>query len=62
MKKSKAGKLKLVKTEGGYITLPLYDESKGGMIEEFKDELVEVFRDGKILKKWKLSEIRGRCK
>lgn len=57
-KKSKSGKLKLVKTETGYTTLTSKDEG----FEEAKDELVEVFRMGEILKEWSFEEIRERAK
>lgn len=57
-KKSKKGKLKLVKTETGYITLTSSDQG----FAEAKDELVEVFRNGEILKDWTFEEIRERAK
>jgi nicotinamide phosphoribosyltransferase len=57
-KKSKKGRLKLVKTDNGYITLTSKDEG----FEEAKDELVEVFRMGDILKEWSFEEIRERAK
>jgi len=57
-KKSKCGKLKLIKTENGYITLTSKDEG----FDEAKDELVEVFRNGEILKDWGFEEIRERAK
>ena len=57
-KKSKSGKLKLVKTETGYVTLTSKDEG----FDEAKDELVEVFRMGDILKDWTFEEIRERAK
>ncbi len=56
MKKSKSGRMKLVKDSGvGYRTAPL------DLYKDIKDEMVEVFRDGKILKDWKFSEIRERA-
>jgi len=57
-KKSKSGKLKLVKTETGYITLTSKDEG----FDEAKDELVEVFRMGEITKEYNFEEIRERAK
>jgi len=57
-KKSKSGRLKLVKTETGYITLTSKDEG----YDEAKDELVEIFRNGEILKDWTFEEIRERAK
>jgi len=57
-KKSKSGKLKLVKTETGYITLTSNDEG----FDDAKDELVEVFRMGEITKEWTFEEVRERAK
>jgi nicotinamide phosphoribosyltransferase len=57
-KKSKSGRLKLVKTETGYVTLTSSDQG----FDEAKDELVEVFRNGEILKDWTFEEIRERAK
>jgi nicotinamide phosphoribosyltransferase len=57
-KKSKSGKLKLVKTETGYTTLTSKDEG----FDEAKDELVEVFRMGEITKEYNFEEIRERAK
>lgn len=57
-KKSKSGKLKLIKTETGYITLTSKDEG----FDEAKDELVEVFRMGEITKEYSFEEIRERAK
>jgi len=57
-KKSKSGKLKLVKTETGYTTLTSKDEG----FDEAKDELIEVFRMGEITKEWSFEEIRERAK
>lgn len=57
-KKSKKGKLKLIKTETGYTTLTSNDEG----FDEAKDELVEVFRMGVITKEWTFEEIRERAK
>ncbi len=65
MKKSKMGRMKLVKYDGKYETIPpnikLASLSKEEDIIN-KDELVEVFKDGKILKEWKFSEVRERAK
>jgi nicotinamide phosphoribosyltransferase len=57
-KKSKSGKLKLVKTETGYITLTSNDVG----FETAKDELVEVFNTGVITTEWTFEEIRERAK
>jgi nicotinamide phosphoribosyltransferase len=57
-KKSKSGKLKLVKTDSGYVTLTSNDEG----FDNAKDELVEVFRSGVITKEWSFDEIRERAK
>ena len=58
-KKSKQGKLKLVKNEdGSYRTVTSMDAD----FESVKDELVEVFRMGEITKEWTFEEIRERAK
>jgi nicotinamide phosphoribosyltransferase len=57
-KKSKSGKLKLVKTETGYTTLTSKDEG----FDAAKDELIEVFRMGEITKEWTFEEVRERAK
>jgi len=51
---SRAGRMKLVKTNGEYKTV--------SASEPGEDQLVEVFRDGKILKEWSFEEIRERAK
>ncbi|RJQ27061.1 nicotinate phosphoribosyltransferase [Candidatus Parcubacteria bacterium] len=53
-KKSKRGKLKLIKTEDGFKTVR--------NTEQGDDNLVEVFRDGKILVRHTFDEIRERAK
>lgn len=53
-KVSKKGRLKLVKTVGSYITLTETDEGYA----EAKDELVTVYKDGKIVKEYSLEEVR----
>ncbi len=53
-KNSKAGRLKLVKEHGTYYTV---NDSYPG-----RDELVEVFRDGRLLRKYTLDEVRERAK
>jgi nicotinamide phosphoribosyltransferase len=60
-KNSKAGRLKLVisygvKSNGTYITVPEWTDKYG------TDQLVEVFRNGKLLKDYTLDEIRERAK
>lgn len=58
-KKSKQGKLKLVKNEDGtYRTVTSMD----GDYDIVKDELVEVFRSGEILREWTFEEVRERAK
>ena len=58
-KKSKQGKLKLVKNEDGtYRTVTSMDAD----FDSVKDELVEVFRMGEITKEWVFEEIRERAK
>ena len=55
-KKSKAGRLKLVKTDEGYKTLRQEEQP------ELKDELVTVFENGKIIKEYTFEEIRENAK
>jgi nicotinamide phosphoribosyltransferase len=58
-KKSKKGKLKLVKNEdGSYRTVTSSDPD----FDTVKDELVEVFRNGVITKEWTFEEVRDRAK
>ncbi len=60
-KKSKAGRLKLALKQGPdgrvYETIP-YDGE--GAMHQSKDELVEVFRDGMLLKEYSFDECRER--
>lgn len=57
-KKSKKGRLKLVKTDTGYKTLTSQDPD----FDTAHDELVEVFRFGTITKEWTYEEIREKAK
>lgn len=58
-KKSKQGRLKLVKNEDGtFRTVTSMDAD----YDSVKDELVEVFRNGEILKEWTFEEVRERAK
>jgi nicotinamide phosphoribosyltransferase len=58
-KKSKKGKLKLVKNEdGSYRTVTSSDPD----FDNVKDELIEVFRSGVITKEWTFEEVRDRAK
>jgi nicotinamide phosphoribosyltransferase len=58
-KKSKKGRLKLVKNDDDtYRTVTSSDPD----FDTVKDELVEVFRDGKILADWTFEEVRERAK
>ena len=58
-KKSKQGRLKLVKNQDGtYRTVTSMDVD----FETVQDELVEVFRNGEILKEWTFEEVRERAK
>ena len=52
-KNSKAGRLKLILRDGDYATV---QEKANG-----EDQLVEVFRDGKVMRTYTLEEIRGRA-
>ena len=56
-KKSKAGRLKLIKLEGEWMTVRLDDPAYA----TYPDELVTVFRDGEITHAWTLDEIRARA-
>lgn len=57
-KQSKSGRMKLIKTDSGYKTITSKDEG----FDDAEDELVEVFRDGEIIKEWNFKEIRNRAK
>jgi nicotinamide phosphoribosyltransferase len=52
-KRSKAGRMKLVRTTGGYATIPAHADGE--------DLLVEVFRDGVVLRDWSFADIRARA-
>ncbi len=54
-KRSKAGRLKLIKTDTGFRT------ATNGEGDESEDQLVEVFRDGKILREYSFNEVRARA-
>jgi nicotinamide phosphoribosyltransferase len=56
-KKSKAGRLKLIKLEGEWMTVRLDDPAYAA----YPNELVTVFRDGEITHAWTLDEIRARA-
>jgi nicotinamide phosphoribosyltransferase len=58
-KKSKQGKLKLVKNDDGtYRTVTSMEAD----YDTVKDELVEVFRMGEILVDWTFEEVREKAK
>ncbi len=56
-KKSKAGRLKLVRQSNGELQTVREDEHP-----ELQNELVEVFRDGELVRRWSFEEIRQRAK
>ena len=56
-KKSKSGRLKLVKTKDGYTTIT----SKEAGFEDAIDELIPVFENGVILKEHTFEEVRERA-
>lgn len=56
-KKSKKGRLDLVKEDGQFKTVRL----NPGEIAKDNSEMVTVFENGEILKKWSLAEIRERA-
>ncbi|MEN7550932.1 nicotinate phosphoribosyltransferase [Rapidithrix thailandica] len=51
-KKSKGGRLKLVKIEGEYHTV------NEGDYPELEDQMVTVFENGKLIKEWSFEEVR----
>lgn len=57
-KQSKSGRMKLIREEGergpAYATVPASDPRE--------DQLVEVFRDGRIVREWSFSDIRERAR
>jgi nicotinamide phosphoribosyltransferase len=53
-KKSKAGKLKLIQTAEGYKTVKVNE------MPEYKDQLVTVFENGKIIQEEAFEAIRNR--
>lgn len=55
-KKSKGGKLKLVKIKDEYTTL------QHNEVPELADELVTVFENGKLIQEWAFEELRDRAK
>jgi nicotinamide phosphoribosyltransferase len=57
-KQSKSGRMKLVRSEGPRG--PTYRTVKAD--EPGEDQLVEVFRDGRIVRQWTFSEVRGRAR
>jgi nicotinamide phosphoribosyltransferase len=61
MKNSKKGYLKLINQPHGITTISSATSSSD-WFDNADDLLVEVFRDGKILKEWTLTEIRERAK
>jgi nicotinamide phosphoribosyltransferase len=52
-KKSKGGKLKLVKINGAYQTVKQAEHT------EIPDELVTVFENGGIIKQWTFEEVKA---
>lgn len=55
-KKSKAGRLKLVKTEAGFITVQAHE------YPELEDQMVTVFENGKLTKEYTFEEVRENAK
>lgn len=53
-KKSKAGRLKLIKKNGKYMTVKKYDPE----YLDHPDRLITVFKNGEIKKDWSFTEIR----
>jgi nicotinamide phosphoribosyltransferase len=59
-KRSKEGRLKLVRTGDGWETLSSIDHPE--RFAAAPDELVTVFEDGEITRRWSLAEIRARAR
>lgn len=57
-KVSKKGRLKLVKLDGKYVTLTEYDDG----FDDAVDELITVFENGEVVKRYTLDEIRVNAK
>lgn len=55
-KRSKAGRLTLAKRSGAFVTV-----RREELLDSDDDQMVEVFRDGKILREWSFDEIRERA-
>jgi nicotinamide phosphoribosyltransferase len=55
-KRSKAGALTLVKRDGAFASI-----RRSELLDSDDDQLLEVFRDGQILKEWTFDEVRGRA-
>ncbi len=51
-KKSKAGKLKLIKTKNGYETVKQHE------MPEYEDELITVFENGEVLVEYQFEELK----
>lgn len=54
-KKSKGGRLKLIKLDGNYKTV------KEDEYPELEDELITVFENGELIQEWSFEEVRDRC-
>jgi nicotinamide phosphoribosyltransferase len=60
-KRSKEGRLKLVRTpDGGWETLSSIDDAD--RFEAAQDELVDVFANGEVTRRWTVAEIRERVR
>ena len=55
-KKSKGGRLKLIKKDGEYQTVA------EGDFPELEDQLITVFENGKLLKEWTFEDVRNKAK
>jgi nicotinamide phosphoribosyltransferase len=55
-KKSKGGRLKLIKTPTGYETI------QEGERPELKDQLVTIFENGELVKEWTFEEVKENAK
>ncbi len=62
-KVSKAGRMKLSKRDGRYETIMHRAETGKGnpSFDSTNDELLEVFRNGKVVKEWTIDQVRGQA-
>jgi nicotinamide phosphoribosyltransferase len=59
-KVSKRGRLDLIRDSSGNFTTVTLTDDRGDSASHPRSELVEVFRDGKLMNEWSFDEIRSR--